>query len=416
LNGALTQLTIQEQLGADGAEGRVFRAETPSKSQYAVKIYFDDYRAPRTELLFKKLHLMMLAQHTFAKSEEPRFAWPLATVHLGTSSADLKQEKFVGFAMPLLPKMREFYSLIKRARQHKVPTLTQRIALAFFVAKGFRMLHAGVTVTPPTGGSTRISFAVGDVNDSNIRATEANVICFFDCDSYILHLSKESFGHWTTTEAYSSPEFLASPAREKYTRSAKDDDFGLAVLIFRLLNDWQLPYAYDGAGGSTKTRLILEGRFPYGRTSKDQVLPAAKGALQDYQSATHDRIKELFEQAFAKDRRRPSSADWVGGLQMYLLSRSDLRTRPQPVAPPPPPTAKPLSPPSTGPTVSVASPVGRASPGPRSVNIPPPNIAGPQVIVRQPAGGKHNSNRAWLTFMTIALVLLGLVAIYSLAR
>lgn len=329
LEGTTTVLTLEEQLGADGAEGRVFRCTTKSGKAYAVKIYHSEYRVPRSEQLLRKLHFLTLAQAEFVKFRDPCFAWPLATVHLGKKPPDIIASNFIGFVMPLAGRLHEFYDLIKRFRTSGTPTLTQRIAMAFFLARGFAALHAVTAVATPEG-PRRVTFTVGDVNDSNIRVTDSNTIFFFDCDSYIVRAGSDDFGQWTTTIDYSSPEFLAKGQTEKYIRTSQDDNFGLAVLIFRLLNNWELPYRYHGATVKSRTALILDRRFPYASNSQDHVIPGAERTLAEYRSSMHPIVSQLFERAFLPNRARPNAAEWVSALQTFLLSRSDVPKRRSP--------------------------------------------------------------------------------------
>jgi DNA-binding helix-hairpin-helix protein with protein kinase domain len=147
---------------------------------------------------------------------------------------------------------------------------------------------------------------------------------------------------------YASPEYLAAKNRKgSFVRSASDDNYGLAVLIFRLLNDWQRPYLYRGAKRLSAEALIQEGRFPYGSPS-DKVIPDAVATLATYDAEMDPRLKRLFEGAFLKGQPRPTAADWATALGESALARKDFASMQKKA--PAAPRAAPLQPPQGPPT------------------------------------------------------------------
>jgi len=112
------------------------------------------------------------------------------------------------------------------------------------------------------------------------------------------------------------------------------DNFGLAVLIFRLLNGWALPYRFDGHGQVSKEALILARKFPFSRSSAEKVLPQDASVLDVYRGTFDDRIKSLFERAFLDGRARPTAAEWDQALGDFLTARTRVRSRKPLIKPP----------------------------------------------------------------------------------
>ena len=329
-------LKLVEQVGSDGAEGRVFRGQAKNLN-YAIKIYSHEYRGQGSdERLLRKLTLMVAAGQSFLSSTAPLFAWPLATVHLGSKQSHLTANRFIGFAMPIGENLISLPAIAEQAKKHRHPDLTERHLIAYYLARGFAMIHMGAEVRDVTG-PIRVTFAIGDVNDSNIAVTRDYYPFFLDCDSYIIRTPMEVFDHAYGRPEYASPEYLTAKAHNgSKVRAASDDNYGLAVLIFRLLNDWQRPYLYRGAKSLSPKDLIPEGRFPYG-PSTDEVIPDAVNALKAYNAEIDPRLKALFERTFLKGRQRPTAAEWVTALS----ESAQTRIVQKPSKAPPRPSARP---------------------------------------------------------------------------
>jgi DNA-binding helix-hairpin-helix protein with protein kinase domain len=354
VRGEFRTFKLIRQVGSDGAEGRVFHGQSGNVN-CAIKIYSEEYRRQRNdEALLRKISLLASVGKAFLSTKAPLFAWPLGTVHAGNAPADLSPNKFVGFAMPMGEELTSLAGIAERAKKFGAPTLTQRHMIAYLIARGFAMIHLGAEVTGP-GAATRVAFSVGDVNDSNIAVTADYIPFFLDCDSYIVRTSTEIFDHVYGRPEYMSPEYLAAKDKKaRFIRAASDDNYGLAVLIFRLLNDWQRPYLYSGAKHLSMEVLIQEGRFPYASLG-DRVIRDAEPTFAAYQSEINSRLKALFERAFLKGKLRPTAAEWVVALGEAAVARNDfagMQTKtqaPRPVAPTPtPPRALPTAPPSLG--------------------------------------------------------------------
>jgi DNA-binding helix-hairpin-helix protein with protein kinase domain len=326
MDNVLTVFRLGETLGADGAEGRVFRATTGAGKDYAIKIYDQSYRAERVETLLKKLAWMVQAKDTFIESTRPAFAWPLALVYRGTDRNDLSAPNFIGFVMPLGDGLMMLMDLMERYRKHGVPTLTERMAMMALLASGFQRLHDGVVVKTP-GGDRHITFAMGDVSEQNIRVAKNYMLFLIDCDGYIVRVDGEAFDQWTRTPEYSSPEYHEASNPKDYRWEAEDDNYGLAAITFRFLNNWHLPYRYKGATNTSKAAFIRARRFPFSARSADQVM-GADAPLAAYRSQMDEGLKLMFDQVFlAGVGSRPSAGAWVQALKQALRRRPDLRER-----------------------------------------------------------------------------------------
>ncbi|WP_156918452.1 hypothetical protein [Bradyrhizobium sp. Cp5.3] len=344
VQGEFRVFKLVKQLGSDGAEGRVFHGQSGSLN-CAIKVYSQEHRRQGSdEKLLRKISLLIAAGTPFASARAPLFAWPQATIHKGTTPADLTAKQFVGFMMPMGDGLVSLAEIAERAKKFNKPSLTQRHMIGYLVARGFAMIHLGSQITD-AGGTTRVSFAVGDVNDSNIAVTNDYVPFFLDCDSYIIRTRADIFDHAYGRPEYASPEYLTAKAiGERMVRAASDDNFGLAVLIFRLLNDWQRPYIYRGAKRLSAEALILERRFPYS-SSGSEVIPDAKATLEAYRTEIDPRLKLLFKRAFLKGGARPTAAEWATSLGESVVARKDFVQAPK--SPAAPQTAPQVSPPPT---------------------------------------------------------------------
>lgn len=274
-----------------GGEGAVY--EVVGKPDLVAKIYLKDIPAERAEKLRAMSQLLTpkLAALT---------AWPHDVLY-GNGS------KVTGFLMPkvIAHDVHEVYG--PKSRQQIFPQADWRLLVrtALNTARAFAVVHeAGILVA--------------DVNHGGIMVSADATVRLIDCDSFQFAAGAKTFLCEVGVEDFTPPE-LQGKAFRGVVRFANHDNFGLAVLIFRLLMLGRHPFAgkHFGKGDLSLGEAIAQCKYAYSReqaTTQMAPPPASPSAFVAGQE-----IADLWEKAFSKNGMqpggRPTAEQWVLALQ-----------------------------------------------------------------------------------------------------
>lgn len=282
------------QLGSllgKGGEGAVY--EVVGQPALVAKIYRADIPVERAEKLRAMSQLLTpeLAALT---------AWPRDVLY-GAG------DKVVGFLMPkiLAHDVHEIYG--PKSRQQILPQADWRLLVrtALNTSRAFSVVHAA-------------GILVADVNHGGVMVSEDATVRLIDCDSFQFTAGARTFLCEVGVEDFTPPELQGKAFRD-VPRNANHDNFGLAVLIFRLLMLGRHPFAgkHLGKGDLSLGEAIARCKYAYSRErAVTQMVPppASPPVLTAGQE-----IVDLWEKAFSRlgmqPGQRPTAQQWVFALQ-----------------------------------------------------------------------------------------------------
>jgi DNA-binding helix-hairpin-helix protein with protein kinase domain len=273
---------------AQGGEGAVHRVI--GSADVVAKIY----HKPPSEELGRKLDAMVRAK----SPEILRLAcWPTDLLTAKPSGS------VTGFLMPNAAGYKDAFKLYNpKARQSEF----QSVNWGFLVRVGANMARAFATIH-------QAGHVIGDVNHSSVFIAPDATVKLIDCDSFQVRLNGEQFRCTVGEALHTAPE-LQGVNLGTVERTANQDNFGLAVLIFQLLFMGRHPFAGGFAGGDMSLEEKIKGfRFAYGPGAKDRKMSPPPATLP--LEAVSTQVAELFEAAFspegASDSGRPEPVRWV---------------------------------------------------------------------------------------------------------
>ncbi len=283
----------------EGGEGTVFAAG----NRLAAKIYRNPSEATQRKL---KAMLSKTSANSLA-NQDVSIAWPL----------DLlldEANQIVGFLMPQALDSRpivDYYN--PKTRLGFSPFFTYR-----YLHRTARNLAAAIENLHAQG------YVVGDLNESNILVTETAQVTLVDADS-IQVIDGETLYHCRVGKAEFMPPELQGQSLSEVTRTAEQDNFALAILIFQTLMEGSHPYAgiYTGEGEPpTLAARIGAGHFPY----SDQPIPYRPSPLALPFTILHPKLQACFQSCFVNSQEspqnRPTAAHWRAAL---TIAEQDLR-------------------------------------------------------------------------------------------
>lgn len=282
------------QLGAllaKGGEGAVH--EVIGRPELVAKIYLKTVTAERAE----KLAAMqaMLTPRLAALT-----AWP-AEVLRTTDGA------VAGFLMPNLRGSKDIHALYgPKSRLAEFPQADWRMLVraAINTARAFAVLH-------------QANCLVADVNHGGVRVAPDATVRLIDCDSFQVAAGSRTFLCEVGVENFTPPE-LQGKSFQQTPRTANNDNFGLAVLIFHLLMVGRHPFAgrYGGPEDMPIPKAIGQFRYAYGRDMAATRMEPPP--LTPPVTLAGDEIADLWERAFSRAgaaaNGRPTAAQWVAAL------------------------------------------------------------------------------------------------------
>lgn len=276
-----------------GGEGTVY-APTERPSSVA-KVYHHPGRDHQ-----RKLEAMLTRSCVPAQGQRPFVAWPEGLLWAGT-----KRAQFLGYVMPRVTDTCAAIDLyIPRARRSRCPAFDYRY-----------LLRTALNLARCVGEVHSRGYVIGDLNEGSFLVGRDASVTLVDADSWQVPALNGLAVHPCLV---GKPEFTP-PERQRVdprrvARREREDDFALAVLIFKLLMEGTHPYdgVFRGSGEVPSIpERIAQGWFPYRRgTIPFKPKPGAPPFRM-----LHPNIRSLFRQAFDRSLNgspaRPSAREWA---------------------------------------------------------------------------------------------------------
>ncbi|MEM7726902.1 MAG: tetratricopeptide repeat protein [Cyanobacteria bacterium P01_A01_bin.45] len=279
-----------------GGEACVYTV--PNENDLVAKIYHKP-----TQEKADKLQVMLThpPENPTASLGHISIAWPLEILRTSDGS-----DQIVGFLMPRIRGMRpviDFYN--PRTRRQNCPLFSYQYLLrtARNLAAAFAALHSS-------------GYCVGDVNESNILASDTALITVVDTDSFqVQDPDNSNIYRCQVGKPEFTPPELQNKTFARCDRTVEHDLFGLGVLIFQLLMEGTHPFSgiYQGAGEPpTYESRIASGHFTY---SKNRQVPYVSTPIAPPWEILHPALQQLFIRCFEEGHNdpqiRPSAQHWL---------------------------------------------------------------------------------------------------------
>lgn len=289
-----SKLTVLQKLG-DGGEGEIY--EVASHRSQVVKLY----RTP-TENKCLKLEAMLKAtpdDPQRIKNNHVSICWPEEIVFL-------KDKSLAGFLMPRLDTgTHKKVSLCWDAhdRAQSLPGFTWKYicAAAENIASVVDLIH-------------HKGHAIGDINDENFLVNGNALVALIDCDS--MQVRDSESGDIFKCEV-ARPEYLAPEALSKnltiIDRTAQQDNWSLAVLVFKMLMEGHHPSNGVGPINEIEKR-VKAGIFPFYGAAGWQ-LPSFAPPVNMLPDELNRLFKRCFQDGLKRPEVRPTASEWRKALK-----------------------------------------------------------------------------------------------------
>ena len=294
-------LTLADDLllGA-GGEARIYAV--PEDPSWVAKIWHKptDERARKvTVMLDNPPADPMAAQRHIS------IAWPCDLL-LATG----RTQRVIGFLMPRISGLRPVIDFFNpKTRRQQCPLFNY-----FYLHRTARNLAIAVRALHERG------YVIGDLNESNILASETALVTMVDTDSFQVWDVEQGVAYRCRV---GKPEFtppeLQGKTFAKIDRAPQHDLFGLGAIIFQLLMEGTHPFAgaFKGKGEPPPyEQRIAAGHFLHG--SDPRVPYAPKPAAPPF-AMLHPNLQHLFIRCFEdghlNPRLRPDTQSWQWALE-----------------------------------------------------------------------------------------------------
>ena len=310
-NSKKERVKLDVKLG-DGGEGEVYAVAGNAKQ--AAKIWRPSNPA-NISVRFKKVRIMMQNRPVvrngggslFIRQHTP-FAWPEDVLY--------DNGEGVGFLMPKIDtgSFREIFRYYHPLEQKELELERN----AEYERQDFLLMARNLAET--VGWIHQAGYVIGDINEKNVLANDQAQVVIIDCDSMQVENSDTNETYLCTV---GRPEYMPPWLALGAKRTANDDRFGLAVLIFKLIMRGLHPYQISSTRPETKDKIKL-GHFPYrdNNSRSPRISETTRQFKENWQSMEPN-LRRCFREAFAPDYKsmRPSPDEWVDELD-YIINPS----------------------------------------------------------------------------------------------
>lgn len=289
-----TPIRLTEKI-SEGGEGCVYNT---SRSGGAVaKIYFDK---KLTSYKLSKIDALIASGLSIEGVCFP-------TAHLYNSKG-----AFVGYLMPKADGKKLDVSVFKgeggMGRYFASWTRQDLVNLAISILTIIKKIHES-------------GILIGDINGSNILVKSPTEVYFVDTDSFQINDYPCPVG----TMEFTAPE-IQGKNYNSFLRTIGNENFAVAVLLFRLMMFGLNPYAQQGGAGIEHNIRTGDFSFPYKEKSNNKI---PKGDWCYFWSHLFFKLKEHFYYTFRKgevrfeEKKRPGVNVWLKDLLFYKKQLED---------------------------------------------------------------------------------------------
>jgi len=184
------------------------------------------------------------------------------------------------------------------------------------IAPGFTyhyLVCAAINIATTTAGLHRAGYVIGYIGDANFLVRRNGTVALIDADSIQVPRPDHNgyFRCAVGTDEYTPPE-LCGINFAGVDRSVYHDNFGLAVLLFRVLMEGTHPYAskYTGPGDPPNlNEKIQRGLWPYAGHQQFQP-PTGAPNFNILPRAMQVLCRRAFVDGHRQPTARPSAAEW----------------------------------------------------------------------------------------------------------
>jgi len=292
------EIELADLLNKGGAAGKIYKVK--NKSDCVAKIFHDK---EKSETNRKKLEAMLqnkpdIPTIRHEEKEYIQIAWPLALLEDTAGFC-------VGYLMPLIDTNQavSLDHLIQKAVRRRLglsERYIDRIFAAYNITSVVAALHA-------------CGHYIIDLKPSNVSIYKKTMlVALFDCDGFSIRGEEgERYPAEYVSEEYICPEDMSITCDKM---GEEQDDFALAVIIFKLLNEGIHPFSGTPRKNSDMLSLqerIAEYHYAYGIFPDTYQMPHPY-SIHDYFDKT---TMNLFERAFSKGNQRPTALEWQNQLE-----------------------------------------------------------------------------------------------------
>ena len=294
-------IVLGEMLNKGGAAGKIYRDMSHPKS--VAKIY---HEREKSETNRQKLEAMLqnrpnIPTIPYKGKEYIQIAWPTALL-------EDNQGYCVGYLMPEI-ETKEAISLdhlMQKALRQKLgisERYIDRVFAAYNITSVVAALHA-------------CGHYIVDLKPSNVSIYKNTMlVALFDCDGFSIQGENNArYPAEYVSEEYIYPEGMQQTCQQM---GEQQDNFALAVIIFKLLNEGIHPFS--GTPRKNDTMLSIQERiagyhYAYGIWPDSYQAPHPY-SIHDYFDKT---TMNMFERAFTKGSERPTALEWQNQLEFIL--------------------------------------------------------------------------------------------------
>jgi DNA-binding helix-hairpin-helix protein with protein kinase domain len=229
--------------------------------------------------------------------------------------------RIAGFLMDRMTSSKDIHSLYgPKSRLTEFPHADWRLLVraALNLSKAFHVLH-------------QAGCLIADVNHGGIRVASDGTVKIIDCDSFQITRDGKTHLCEVGTDQFTPPELQQRSFRDT-PRTPNHDNFGLAVLIFQLLQMGRHPFAgrYRGSEDMPIPKAIGQFRYAYSANPAFTQMDPPPHTVKP--EAASGEIASLWEQAFGRNgvagSGRPTASQWVSALSQLEKNFSQCSANP----------------------------------------------------------------------------------------